>query len=141
MFRLHIIVALIFLSSLTQAPKPAQAIKPTQAPKPPQTPRPGVKTPGVRIPITSLKPDAVFEAPGAPDWIAIDESVWISNGPKNSVVRIDPKSNKVIGSVAVGNNPCSGLATGFGSLWVPICGDQALARVDLKEGKVTATIP
>jgi YVTN family beta-propeller protein len=26
-------------------------------------------------------------------------------------------------------------------LWVPICGDQTLARVDLKEGKVTATIP
>jgi len=129
MYRLFITIALILISSLTQSHKPVQA------------PRPGVKTPGVRIPITELKPEAVFEAPGAPDWIAIDESVWVSNGPKNSVVRIDPKSNKVIGTVPVGNKPCSGLATGFGSLWVPICGDQTLARVDLKEGKLTATIP
>ena len=129
MSRLHIIVAFILISSVMQAPKPAQ------------TPRPGVKTPGIRIPITALKPEAVFEAPGAPDWIAIDEHVWVSNGPKNSVVRIDPKSNKVIETVTVGNEPCSGLAAGFGSLWVPLCGDQSLARVDLKEGKVTANIP
>jgi len=52
--------------------------------------KPGVKTPGVQIPMAALKPDAVFEVPGAPDWIAVDESVWISNMPKNSVARIDP---------------------------------------------------
>ncbi len=106
-----------------------------------RTPRPGVKTPGVRVPITALKPDAVFEVPGAPDWIAIDESVWVSNQPKNIVARLDPKTNKVLAMIEVGKGPCSGLATGFGSLWVPLCGDQALARVDLKEGKVTTTIP
>ena len=113
----------------------------SQTPKPPRTPRPGVKTPGVRVPITALKPEAVFEIPGAPDWIAIDESVWVSNYPKNSVARLDPKTNKVIATVEVGSKPCSGLAIGSGSLWVPLCGDQALARVDLKEAKVTATIP
>jgi len=112
-----------------------------QSPKPTRTPRPGVKAPGVRIAITTLKPEAIFDVPGAPDWIAVDESVWVSNSPKNTVARIDPKSNKVIAMVPVGNKPCSGLATGFGSLWVPICGDQTLARVDLKEGKLTATIP
>ena len=112
-----------------------------QAQQPPRPPRPGVKSPGVRIPMTALKPEAVFEVPGAPDWIAIDESIWVSNYPKNTVARLDPKSNKVIAMVPVGNKPCSGLATGFGSLWVPLCGDQAIARVDLKEGKVTATIP
>src|SRR5262249_60034344 len=53
----------------------------------------------------------------------------------------DPKTNKVLAVIPVGKEPCSGLATGFGSLWVPLCGDQALARIDLKEGKVTATIP
>jgi virginiamycin B lyase len=124
-----LIVVPILLSSLAQAPKPARA------------PKPGVKAPNVRVAFTALKPEAVFDVPGAPDWIAIDESVWVSNYPKNTVARLDPKSNKVIAMVAVGNKPCSGLATGFGSLWVPLCGDQALARVDLKEGKVTATIP
>jgi virginiamycin B lyase len=106
-----------------------------------QTPRPGVKTPGVQIPIAKLKPDAVFEVPGAPDWIAVDESVWISNFPKGSVTRIDPKTNKVLAEIKVGNKPCSGLAVGFGSLWVPNCGDKTLSRVDLKTGEVKATIP
>jgi len=103
-------------------------------------PKPGVKTPGVRIPITALKPDQIFEVPGSPDWILVEDSVWVSNKPKNSVTRIDPKTNKVAGVINVGSKPCSGLAAGFGSLWVPNCGDQTLARVDLKTGNVTATI-
>ncbi len=86
----------------------------------------GVKTPGVQIPIASLKPDAVLEVPGVPDWIAVRESVWVSNKPKNSVARLDPKTNKTSDIV---------------SLWVPNCGDQTLSRVDLKTGKVTATVP
>src|SRR5579864_3411783 len=104
-------------------------------------PKPGVKTPGVKIPMASLKPEAVFEVPGAPDWIAVGESVWISNEPKDSVTRIDPKTNKVAEVIQTGSKPCSGLAIGFGSLWVPNCGDHTLARVDLKTNKVTATIP
>ncbi|HZM91344.1 MAG TPA: hypothetical protein VFF31_32780 [Blastocatellia bacterium] len=124
-----LIVIPILLSSMAQTPKPARP------------PRPGVKAPNVRVPMTALKPEAVFDVPGAPDWIAIDESVWISNFPKNTVARLDPKTNKVLAMIPVGNKPCSGLTTGFGSLWVPLCGDQALVRVDLKEGKVTATIP
>jgi YVTN family beta-propeller protein len=104
-------------------------------------PKPGVKTPGVRIPITALKPEAIFEVPGSPDWIAIDDSVWISNMPKDAIVRIDPKTNKVAEAIATGKKPCSGLAVGFGSLWVPNCGDQSLSRIDLKTGKLTATFP
>src|SRR5437660_10196573 len=82
-------------------------------------PKPGVKTPGVRIPIERLKPDAVFPYAGSPDWIAVEESVWVSNKPKNTVARFDPKTNKVVETIDVGKGPCSGLATGFGSLWVP----------------------
>src|ERR1044071_8499417 len=126
MIRMLIVLPILF-ATLAQAPK--------------RPPRPGVRTLGVRVPMNALKPDAVFEVPGAPDWIAIDESVWVSNYPKNTVARLDPKSNKVIAMIEVGSKPCSGLAVGFGSLWVPLCGDQGLARVDLKEGKVTAKIP
>ncbi len=104
-------------------------------------PKPGVKTPGVRVPIADLKPDQIFDVGGSPDWILVEDSVWISNKPKNSVTRIDPKTNKVAEVVNTGSKPCSGLAEGFGSLWVPNCGDQTLARVDLKTGKVTAAIP
>jgi virginiamycin B lyase len=102
--------------------------------------KPGVKTPGIKIPIERLKPEAVFAVPGAPDWIAVDEAVWISNKPKDTVARLDPKTNTVVATVPVGKRPCSGLATGFGSLWVPNCGDETISRVDLKTAAVTATI-
>jgi virginiamycin B lyase len=103
--------------------------------------KPGVKKPGVQIPIVDLKPDAVFETPGSPDWLAVGDNVWVSNKPKNSVIRLDPKTNKVVDTITVGSKPCSGLAIGFGSLWVPNCGDQSVSRVDLKTGKGTATFP
>src|SRR5262245_19622633 len=100
--------------------------------QPPRDPRPGVKTPGVKIPIERLKPEAVFSYPGSPDWIAVDESVWVSNRPRDSVARFDPKTNTVVATIAAGKGPCSGLAAGFGSLWVPNCTDKTIARVDLK---------
>jgi len=109
----------------------------TSAPRPK---RPGVSTPGVRIPITKLVPDAVYTIGGAPDWMAIDDETWVSNSPKNTVARMDPKSSTFL-TVPVGKEPCSGLAAGFGSVWVPNCGDSTVTRVALKDGKVQATFP
>ena len=126
---------------VSQAQPPAP--QPENAPQRPK--RPGVSTPGVKIPITSLKPDAVFSVPGVPDWLAIDEQVWVSNSPKNTVHRLDPKTNTVTATIEVGVHPCSGLAAAFGSLWVPNCGDKGagrnLARVSLKDLKIEATLP
>ena len=109
-----------------------------QAPRPP---KPGVNTAGVKIPIERLQPEAVFPYDGSPDWIAVDEDVWISNRPKDSIARLSPKTNTVSATIPVGKGPCSGLTAAFGSLWVPNCGDQTIARVDLKTGAITATIP
>ena len=100
----------------------------------------GIATPGVQIPMAKLKPDAEYLVGGAPDWIAIDEVVYVSNKPKNSIVRIDPKASKTLPEVTGLNKPCSGLAIGFGSLWVPNCGDGNLTRVDLKTGKISTSI-
>ncbi len=36
--------------------------------------------------------------------------------------------------------PCSGLAEGFGSVWLPLCGDMAVGRVDMVTNKLIATI-
>jgi virginiamycin B lyase len=120
----------------------AQATPPPQPATGPAKPkRPGVSTPGIKIPIAKLKPDHVFDVPGVPDWIAIDEHVWISNYPKDSVTRIDPMGNTVVETITVGKNPCSGLAAGLGSLWVPNCGDKTVSRINLKDGKVEATLP
>ena len=108
---------------------------------PPRPKRTGVAEAYLRIPITKLKPDKVFDVPGVPDWQVIDEHFWVSNSPKHTVTRIDPKANKIVETIAVGKNPCSGLTVGFGSLWVPNCGDPSVSRIDLKTGKVTATLP
>ncbi len=105
-----------------------------------RAPKPGVKMPGVKIPIERLVPDAVFAVPGAPDWITVDEAVWISNKPKDSVARLDPTTNKVAATIVVGKRPCSGIASEFGSVWAPNCGDSTIARIDVKSGAVTATI-
>jgi len=94
-----------------------------------------------RIPIERVVPDAVFQVPGAPDWIAVDDDVWVSNEPKDSISRLDPRANKVAAVIQVGKQPSAGLAAGFGSLWVPNCGDSTLSRIDLASGRVTATIP
>src|SRR5262245_47297842 len=108
---------------------------------PPPTPkRPGVDIPGVRIPIAKLKPDAVYEFAGAPDWMAVDKEVWVSNSPKNMVARLDPKSATAT-TFTVGKHPGSGLAAAFGSLWVPNCGDSTITRLDLKDGKEQAVFP
>jgi YVTN family beta-propeller protein len=111
------------------------------APPPARKPRPGVDTPGVKIPASMLEPIATFDIPGAPDWMVMDDHVWISNAPKDNVTRIDPKTNTIVENIPTGKRPCSGLAAGFGSIWVPNCGDKTVARIDLKTGKVTATFP
>jgi YVTN family beta-propeller protein len=110
--------------------------------KPPRASRPGVSAPGVKRDISTIKPVAVFPVEGAPDWqVVTPDAVWVSNGPGNTVLKLDPKTNKVAATVEVGKRPCSGLAAGFGSLWVPNCMDKTLSRVDLKTNKVSATIP
>lgn len=107
----------------------------------PRPPRPGVKRFGVQREMSVITPDAVFPIEGTPDWqVVTPDAVWVSNGPKNTIHRLDPKTNQVVAAVEVGKKPCSGLAAGFGSIWVPNCGDQTISRVDTKTNKVVATI-
>jgi YVTN family beta-propeller protein len=111
---------------------------------PPRPPGPGVDTPGVKIPAERLEPEAVFETGGSPDWlmpVEADGSVWLSDNPNGRVLRLDAKTNTIAATIAVGKNPSSGLAAGFGSLWVPICGEDALSRIDLRTNEITATFP
>jgi len=130
---LAMVIALVHAQ---EAPAPDAARK---RPAPP--PKPGVTTSGVRRDMSAIQPIAVFPVEGAPDWqVVTDDAVWVTNGPKGTVHRLDPKTNRVVAVVAVGKKPCSGLAAGFGSVWVPNCGDKTLTRIDLKTNQVTATL-
>jgi YVTN family beta-propeller protein len=109
---------------------------------PPRPPRPGVSTPGVKREMSTITPQAEFPTGGTPDWqVLTEDALWVSNGPTNTVHRLDIKTNTIAANVAVGKRPCSGLAAGFGSIWVPNCGDKTMSRIDVKTNEVVATIP
>ena len=106
-------------------------------------PRPGVTAPGIKRELSSIHPTAVFDAgSGTPDWqVLTDDAVWVANGPRNAIHRLDVNTNRIAATITVGKRPCSGLAAGFGSVWVPSCGDKTISRVDIKMNAVVATIP
>ena len=107
----------------------------------PKVARPGIKD--VQVAFETLKPIRTFRLRGRPDWMVVtDDAIWISNDRLNSVHRIDPVANRVTAEVHLPGTPCSGLAFGFGSIWVPLCDKAAsLARVDAKNNKVTEVLP
>jgi YVTN family beta-propeller protein len=105
----------------------------------PPTGGPDLKT--VQHPMSEIHALAKFSIPGSPDWVAIGDSVWISNNPKNNISRLDAATNKVGAVIAVAKTPCSGLAIAFDSVWVPICSNGSIQRVDAKSGKIVASIP
>jgi virginiamycin B lyase len=101
-------------------------------------PHTGIKTPGIQIPFSRLKAEAEIEAPAKPAWVFFATSAYAP--AKDSIERIDLKTNKKLDPVAGILKPCGGMASAFGSLWAPSCGSASLLRIDGKTLKVTATI-
>jgi hypothetical protein len=72
--------------------------------------------------ISELTPAATIHVGKTADWVAVTaDAVWVGSTGPYAVHRIDPKTNRLTASVALPGEPCAGLATGFGSLWVPMC--------------------
>jgi len=108
---------------------------------PGHVPKPGIKS--VQVPFSSLRPSVTIKVGGTADWVLIGEdAVWVASTNPSAVVRIDPATNQIVAAVQVPGEACSGLAFGFGSVWVPICGKHAgLVRIDGNENKVSAILP
>jgi virginiamycin B lyase len=102
-------------------------------------PKVGIKTPGVQIPFANLKAEFEFDAAGKAEFVFFSTAAFVPG--KDSIDRIDPTTNKKAEPIAGLNQPCGGMASAFGSLWVPVCGTSSLARIDAKTFKVTNTIP
>jgi virginiamycin B lyase len=101
----------------------------------------GVHTPGVQHPMAELARAATIKVAGEPDWLtSTADAVWVTSEKTDSVVRLDPRTNKPGTTITV-RKPCSGLAVGFGSLWIPSCGGKSVVRVDAITGTWQATIP
>lgn len=105
------------------------------------TPKPGV--PAVQAPFASLKPSATFKIGHTADWVLVTgNSVWVAGSKPYSVQRIDPATNRIVARVAIPGEACAGLAFGFGSVWVPVCGNMPLlARVDVHTNRISAVLP
>jgi virginiamycin B lyase len=104
-------------------------------------PKPGIKE--VQALFSSTKPTATIRVGGTADWVLVtDNAVWVASTKPYAVLRIDPAMNRVIATVKVSGEACSGLASGFGSIWVPVCGKKpALVRIDAAKNTISATLP
>jgi virginiamycin B lyase len=71
-----------------------------------------------------------------------DSAVWVASTKPYDIVRIDPSTNKILARVRISGEACSGLAFGFNSVWVPICGSKpALVRIDAMKNTISAWLP
>ncbi len=140
-----LLLSAVACTALTPYPAPCQTettAAPALSPARQRPVRPGVATPGVKREMTTIAPAAVFTVGGTPDWqVVTEDAVWVTNGPLNTVHRLDAKANQVTANITTGKKPCSGLAAGFGSIWVPNCGDKTLSRIDMGTNTVVATVP
>jgi len=73
------------------------------------------------------------------DWVAIAaDAVWVGSTGPYAVNKIDPSTNTRVATVRLPGEPCAGLALGFGSLWIPLCGrTMMLAKVDLESNRLS----
>jgi virginiamycin B lyase len=118
----------------------AGLVFPLSAQQPKFPPKTGVETPGIQRDMAALPLVATFGVKGHPDWLAVtDDAVWVASSNVNHVVRLDAVTNEP-GTIITISQPCSGMATGFGSLWIPSCGGHSLVRADIKTGEIQATI-
>jgi virginiamycin B lyase len=104
-------------------------------------PKPGIKE--VQVPYSSLKPTITIKVGVTADWVLVTENaVWVASSKPYDIVRIDPATNKIVARVKIPGEACSGLAFGFDSVWVPICGTKpSLVRIDATRNVISATRP
>lgn len=88
--------------------------------------------------MSELKSTATLHLGKTADWVAIaPDAVWVGSTGPFAVHKIDPKTSQSLATVKLPGEPCAGLATGFGSLWIPLCGrTHRLAMVDLESNKL-----
>lgn len=104
-----------------------------QAPKP-------ASPPPADILFSKLTADAVVPISLDPGAVEAPDGVWTLNRAAGSITRIDATGNKPAPPIVVGTDACASLVVAFDSVWVPLCGDGTITRVDAKTPTVTATL-
>ncbi|MGI9603002.1 MAG: Vgb family protein [Acidimicrobiales bacterium] len=68
-----------------------------------------------------------------------EEAVWVASTDRDEVVRIDPRTNRIVASVPVEASP-TGVAIGAGAVWVASRETGLVLRIDPARNEVVATI-
>ncbi len=104
------------------------------------THRPVAKLPGIAdlahvpgaVSGRTLGPGYWLTIAGRYAWVA-DEAVGLQ--------RFDLQTGNRAGFLPLSEDFCQGMQSGFGALWVSVCGKPRVLRVDLGTGRVLATVP
>jgi len=101
----------------------------------------GVKE--VQVPFASIKPSATIKVGKTADWVLVtDDAVWVASTKPYAVHRIDPATNRIIATVPLSGEACSGQTYAFGSIWIPLCGKhRALVRINVASNAISASLP
>jgi DNA-binding beta-propeller fold protein YncE len=75
---------------------------------------------------------------GIQDVAAGAGAIWIADGGRSRVLRIEPRTRRITRSVDVGGFP-TGIAVGEGAVWVSVRGGE-LVRLDRRDGAVTGHV-
>lgn len=76
------------------------------------------------------------------DWLAVAGGfAWAAAGP--GIERLDGRNGSLLNAIQVPSGLCLGFDVGFGAVWAagPPIGSPVLLRIELRTGKVAATIP
>jgi YVTN family beta-propeller protein len=68
-----------------------------------------------------------------------EDALWVTSSEHNLVTRIDPHTNLIVETIAVGKTPRF-IAAGGGAVWALNQGDGSVSRIDPATNKVVATI-
>jgi YVTN family beta-propeller protein len=66
-------------------------------------------------------------------------SLWVAGGDDGAVVQVDPRANRVVQRIRVGNG-LRAVAVGHGAVWAATALDGEVVRIDLRSGRVTRRI-
>ena len=81
---------------------------------------------------TGVAPLAVLPAYG---------SIWVSTHRATDLYRINPKTNRIIATIDVGQVSCGLSGAGYGQIWITPCQDTwTLVRVDARRNRVVGRI-
>ncbi|WP_165188717.1 hypothetical protein [Caulobacter soli] len=80
---------------------------------------------------TDLPIAARFTVADQPDWmVAGFGQMWLASYEPGGLHRIDPRTNRITGTVATGGQSCHRITTGLGRVWVVDCKAGVLMGVD-----------